>query len=234
MTDFWSNPEKMVKEEERYGRILIDAAVKANVEFCIWSSLHDVATISDNKLDVPHFTNKNKVEQYARNEFKGRNIKTKFGFVYPAFYLQNLLYFFKVKLDPNDSSTLVWGPLPVKQDTLVPVINIEEFGRFVLAMFDGPDQFANKQVYAANEYITFPRLLELITNQLGLNPRYEYVNHDQFFQITQSNELVHMFRYFNEYGYYNKEDITDSQRIAKDLKTLEQAVKDLPWQKTIG
>jgi hypothetical protein len=76
VTNFW-DPEIFPNNtglEEKQGRLLADVAEEQGVEVYIWSSLHDVQAISNGKLEVPHFTGKNKVEQYLKcvdlNDYK--------------------------------------------------------------------------------------------------------------------------------------------------------------------
>jgi hypothetical protein len=66
VTNFW-DPEisqNNTELEQIQGRLLADVAEEQGVEVYIWSSLPDVKTITKGKLNVPHFTGKNLVEQY--------------------------------------------------------------------------------------------------------------------------------------------------------------------------
>lgn len=69
VTNFW-DPEVLKDNslEEKQGRTLVDAAVESGVKHVIWSSLSDVDAESGGKIKVPHFTGKNKVEQYLRTK----------------------------------------------------------------------------------------------------------------------------------------------------------------------
>ena len=67
LTSFWDPAEKLDHDTDlRQGKIMADAAKEAGVKFVLWSSLHDVETISKKSIEVPHFTNKNKVEKYLK------------------------------------------------------------------------------------------------------------------------------------------------------------------------
>jgi len=233
LTDFWDDPQKMIEKEFDYGRILIDAAVTAKLTFAVFSSLPNVDIIAEGKYQVPHFTNKNMVEEYARNEFKDKNIETAFGFVYPGFYMQNFMNLPGMGLKLNEKGELENEPLPINEDTLIPMINIKELGKWVLPMFDQYTHFKNNIVYASNDYITIPRFLEIIAKSLGIGWNYKKVSSDEYYKITQNNELVHMCEYFNEYGYYNGAQLGNFRLFAPDVLPIEDAILSLDWKSVV-
>jgi hypothetical protein len=66
VTNFW-DPDvfpKDIGKEQRQGFEIADAAVAAKVSHLVWSSLHDVKTISGGRIESPRFTGKNRVEEY--------------------------------------------------------------------------------------------------------------------------------------------------------------------------
>jgi len=226
LTDFWSDPEKMVVEEANYGRILIDSAVTANLTFAIYSSLNNVEILSEGRLQVPHFTNKNLVEEYARNEFRGKDVKTKFGFVYPGFYMQNFMFLPGITLKLNQNGVLENDPLPINADTQIPMINIEELGKWVLPMFDNWQQFVNNIVFASNGYITIPRFMEIVAKKLGTTFNFRTCTYDEFYKTSENLEMVHMFRYFNDIGYYGGAQLG---KWTQGIMSVEDAITSLDW-----
>src|SRR5450432_3110985 len=71
------------KDEITQGKNAVDAAKTAGVEHFIWSTLPDVESISKGEFEVPHFTNKAKVDDLVRNAgFKY------YSFVQTPFYFQ--------------------------------------------------------------------------------------------------------------------------------------------------
>jgi len=228
VTDFWSNPEMMVKEEFNIGRILIDSAVKARVKQCVFSSLPNATVISEGILTVPHLTNKARVEEYAMTEFKGRNIGTEFSFVWAGCYLQNFSFFPAMSLFINKEGVLENQPLNLAPNTKIPWINMEEFGGFVLAQFDNWDEFKGKRMYAFNGFATVPEILNWAGSTLGTTSKYTRISHDELYQMTQSLELVHMFRLFEEFDAFPT--TSNPREYFPNLKTLKEATTGMDWK----
>ena len=88
VTSFWDPAAGLAPDTDLVqGKIMVDAAVAAGVKFVVWSSRHDIEAISGGKLDVPHYTLKNKGEQYIRS------VGLDAAFVYAGFYSSNWINF---------------------------------------------------------------------------------------------------------------------------------------------
>jgi nucleoside-diphosphate-sugar epimerase len=226
VTDFWQDPNRMIEEEFNIGRVMIDSAVEAKLKICVVSVLHNVQNISEGTLTVPHFTNKAKIETYAKTEFGA--IDTAFAFVYPGFYMNNFLILPGMSLKVNDEGLLTNDPLPIKATTKLPIIHINEFGGFVLPIFNDIQRFKNQRVFAFNGYATMPELIGMIAETLNLKSKYTTNTYDEFYQASQNVELVHMMKWFDEYGYYGGDNTNFSVPFNK-LLSLQDAVKTIDW-----
>ena len=82
VTNFWSEGT----DERKQATAAIEAAKAAGVEHFIWSTLPNVETISRGKLDVPHFTNKAKIDRIVSEAGFAHHT-----FVIAPFFYQNLL-----------------------------------------------------------------------------------------------------------------------------------------------
>jgi len=236
VTDFWSNPDVMIEKEFDYGKNLLDSAVQANVTHVVWSCRPDVTAFSQGKIPLPHCDNKFRVEEYARTQFKGRSdVKTTFSFVYAGVYMQNFLFRLPgLGLALNTDGFLYNYPIPLQPTVRLPLLNITEFGGFVLPMFDNYVQFNNRRVFAYNEYITIPQFFKLIAQTLNTKAIYIACSYDDFLQITGSNEFVQTFKFFNEYEYYCGLDRGESPaQIYPNLMSVEDAVKHIDWASKI-
>src|ERR1700757_4790040 len=74
------------RNESRQALAAVNAAKDAGVQHLIWSTLPDVETISGGTIEVPHFTDKAKVERTVREAGFAHHT-----FVIAPFYYQNLL-----------------------------------------------------------------------------------------------------------------------------------------------
>jgi len=198
--------------ELKQGKLIADAAADQGVKYLIWSSLHDVEKISGNSVKVPHFTQKNQIEEYIKSK---PNLPA--SFVYPAFYMQNIgTYFVATKLaDGSFQFTL-----PIDKVRPLPIIDIEEIGGIVAQMFLNRDQYLGKIVHAASQYITIDKLIETIAKVTGKKVVYNYIAPEK-----DKGEFPEMCRWFNEFGYYNGEDISDGKAAFPELKSWEEYVK---------
>ena len=80
VTNFWDPdiyPNNMDREVTQ-GKQLADIAKQQGVQHYLWSSLHDTKAASGGKIEVPHFSFKNHVEQYIKQ------IGLPATFVYPG------------------------------------------------------------------------------------------------------------------------------------------------------
>jgi len=190
---------------------MADAAEDQGVKHFIWSSLHDVSKISNDTIKVPHFTQKNQVEQYIKAK---SNLPS--SFIYAAFYMQNIgTYFVPTKLADGSFQY----NFPIDKVRPVPVIDIDEIGALVAHMFINRDKFLGKYVHGAAEYITVDKMMETLARVTGKKVLYNYTAPGK-----GMGELPEMCRWFNEYGYYNGEDISDAKAIVPGLKTWEQYI----------
>jgi hypothetical protein len=194
----------------KQGKVIADVCKAEGVKFVVWSSLHDADSISKGTIHVPHYSEKNKVEQYIKS------IGLPAAFVYAGWYSNNLIKF--PAFAPYRDST---GSVILKQsfrpDVAVPIIHIElDFGQFVVPLFKDPKRYLNAKVLAASEYITFGQIAQ----------EYEAVTGEHMTVIEEATENVeiaelrHTYEFFNTYGYYNGESITKSHQIydKQDLK----------------
>jgi hypothetical protein len=109
---------------------VVGAAKAAGVEHYIWSTLPDVAGISGGRYNVPHFSNKAKVNEVVKSAgFQS------FTYVEPPFYFQNLnspMY----PMPPGPDGTPTWS-VPMRHDARgIHMGDITELGNVVAGSFE--------------------------------------------------------------------------------------------------
>jgi len=213
VTNFWDadifGGDKKLEVVE--GKLMADVAEEVGVKHYIWSSLHDVKKISGGTLDVPHFTQKNEIEQYIRAK---PNLPS--SFVYAACYMNGFKYFF-APIKADDGS-LIFN-LPIDKVKPVALIDISDIGALVTYMFNHKEQYLGKNVLAAGEYITMDKLVETVQKVTGKKAIYNYV------PPQDKSETSETFRWFTQYGYYNGEDISEARKIYPQIKTWADFIK---------
>lgn len=215
VTNFWqSDVMNQPDVEFDQGKNLVDAAVQNNVQHFVWSSLDDVKKICG--LNVPHFTNKNRVEQYVRE----KNF-SHMTFVYPSSFFENLLGFFQIN-DDKTQGRLTYG---VDENVKIPMFSIRDIGIIVADVFNRPDKYNRKKVLGASELLTFPEVAQTCSKVLGVNTTYNKLSFDMM-KKEMNEEMAEMTKYFNTAKFYysdnQEEAVKETKQAFPQMQTLEQ------------
>lgn len=190
VTNFWEGADEIAQ-----GTNAIRAAKQEGVEHFVWSTLPDVASISDGEFNVPHFTGKAKVDVVVG----GAGFKY-YTFVQPPFYYQNLVGNFSPQV--KDDGTTGWTlPLdPAKK--VIHMSDINDLGKVVTGAFLQPDVVGNGgRLALATELNSFNDILEAFKAN-GKDYSFTRVPADLFSTFFEgARELAEMFGYFEKYTY---------------------------------
>lgn len=131
VTNFWEGADEITQ-----GKNAVDAAKAAGIQHFVWSTLPDVETISNGKYDVPHFTNKAKVDDLVKRA--GFKYST---FVQPPFYYQNLVGMMGPQ--PKQDGTTGWT-LPIDPNKkVIHMADINDLGKVVTGAFLNQEKVGN-------------------------------------------------------------------------------------------
>ncbi|UJR29634.1 hypothetical protein I4U23_017182 [Adineta vaga] len=228
LTDFWAQPDKPEIEIQQ-GKLMADVADSLKVPYYIYSTLENVEKISGGKLNVPHFTQKAQLRDYIKE--KHPNLKT--IYVEPAFYMQNWQGFSKVQ--KLDNGTFVFAH-PMDQKSSLHIVDIEDTGPIVRQILENPDKFVGQDICICGEEIRFedvPKVFTKVTGQPAISKSLteeEYRGATSFLPKPVQDEIFHMFKWFEQYGYYGKDkDWKNGQQLTK-LNTFEQWLQKTGWK----
>ncbi len=192
VTNFW---EKGGADEVAQGEAAVRAAQEAGVGHFVWSTLPSVETISGGKYDVPHFTDKARVDAIVKNA--GFEHHT---FVIASFFYQNLLGILAPQKQQDGS--LGWT-LPIDPSARsIHMGDIGELGKVVAGAFAHPDKAGDGQYLPlVGDFLSFNEVVETLNKQghtftFNQVPREVYAN---FF--PGARELAEMFGYFQDHTY---------------------------------
>jgi len=221
LTDAW-NKEQAEKGEYEIGKALVDVAKEAKVTHFIWASLSNPEKESKGKYkNIPHLTNKAKVEEYARNQ--GFPYHT---YVAAAFYFQNWGTFFQPSKNSDGSYT--WT-LPVKSDWHVIQGDVHEIGLLVTTAFKNPKGWGNGDFIAqGTENVTWGQVMQSFEKNWGVKVTLNSVSKETFAKNPGGEELAEMFEWFEEYGVFGRTRDINSGHKAKGsaLKTFDEFLKE--------
>ncbi len=204
---------------------IVDAARDAGVQHYVWSTLPNVEQISDGEYQVPHFTNKAKVNDAV----------TGAGFEYstlvePPFYFQNLISPMYPK-QPGPDGTPSWSQ-PMKADARgMHMGDISEYGNLVAGVLADPDRWGDGQRLSfAGDLVSWDDIVGTLRGQ----------GHDVGFQQAPAEQwdsfapwavgVRHMFEYFEDYTYFGPN--SDDRIEAADEATVAPFTNFANWAKT--
>lgn len=225
VTNYWQ-PDIMANPQLEFdqGRNMVDAAVSNGVKHFIWSSLEDAqktASSTNKNLQVPHFTNKHRVEEYVR----AQNFEWS-TFVYPGFFFENFannhgaMFHFK-----NREKTEAVVRLGIDESVQLPMFSINDIGVLVAKFVENPDEFNGRQILGASELLTMPQCCEVMSRVLNIKTTYEKIGMEQV-KKEMGGDMAEMLMFFNEMGFYVRDqqakfDYT-RKRFGSELKTFEE------------
>jgi uncharacterized protein YbjT (DUF2867 family) len=220
LTAFW-DPDTMFKEQE-LGKKIVDISKESGVKHFIWSSLPNVAKISNNKYHVPHFTDKAIVAEYAQE--KGLFCT----FVAPAFYYQNFATFFPPK---NENGTMIFS-MPMPESKKLTAFDVADTGAAVVTALNNPQEWKDKFIALAGDHMHPQDYISTYTKVTGIPAKYVAVPTDVWakYPFPGAKEVAEMFAWFNEFTYFGPHDFTIGKKANPNLKTWEQYLKVSGWK----
>ncbi|MEO6732246.1 MAG: NmrA/HSCARG family protein [Ferruginibacter sp.] len=214
VTNFWEGADEIAQ-----GKNAIEAAKETGVQHFIWSTLPDVEIISKAAFEVPHFTDKAKVDDLVKNA--GFKYST---FVQPPFYYQNLLGMLAPQ--PKQDGTTGWT-LPIDPTKkAIHMSDINDLGKVVAGAFLFPEKVGNGSYLSlATELNSFNDIIKAY-KAIGKEYSFTQVPSELFSTFFEgAKELAEMFGYFEKYTYMGP----DSERqieMAKKIATNELVTFD--------
>jgi len=209
VTNFWEKAD-----ETAQGKNAVDAAKVAGIKHFIWSTLPDVHSISRGAFDVPHFTNKAKVDELVRNAgFKY------FTFVQPPFYFQNFTTLMAPQ--PKQDGSTGWT-LPIDPTKKIfHMSDINDLGKVVTGAFLHPEKVGNGAYLSlATELNSFHDIMNAYKAN-GNEYSFTQVPVEVFSSFFEgAKEVAEMLGYFEKYTYMGPDSKAQIER-ARDIATKE-------------
>ncbi|KIW17658.1 hypothetical protein PV08_04853 [Exophiala spinifera] len=201
------------------GKALADAAVKAGVKLYIWSSLP--------RTGLAHFDSKAEVEEYIRA------LPLTASFFMPGWFMQNFVKVMKPKKRAGGNGEYVLAqPFPgATLDTELPLIDIEDAGKFVAPFLEEPEKFAGKQFFACTRNFSIGEIRDTWTDVTGTPVVYDDAVSDNNMNEAVKASLKNRNRSLGYYGAKGDEGIEWTlQQVKEKLTTWEEFVKrGEPW-----
>src|SRR5258707_6076200 len=182
-------------DERKQGTAAVKAASDAGVKHFIWSTLPDVETISGSRFDVPHFTNKAKVDRIVKEAGFANHT-----FVIAPFFYQNLAGAMAPQKQADGS--LGWA-LPLDPSVrCIHMGDISELGAIVVGAFAHPDQAGHGEYLPlVGDFLKFNEIIDALNRQ-GNDFTFHQVPKEVFAGFFPgAAEIAEMFAYFEAHTY---------------------------------
>lgn len=206
VTNFWEPGT----DERTQALAAVHAAKDAGVQHFIWSTLPDVETISRGKLDVPHFTDKAKIDRIVREAGFAHHT-----FVIAPFFYQNLLG--AMAPQKQADGTLGWA-LPLDPERrVIHMGDIAELGQVVVGAFAKPELAGQgEHLPLVGDFMSFNEIVATL-NRLGHKFSFKQVPQDFFAGLFPgAKELATMLAYFEAHTYLGS-DSRDAIALANKV-----------------
>ena len=219
-----ANPREPGADERKQALTAIQAAKEARVQHFIWSTLPNVETISRGVIDVPHFTNKAKVDRAVSEAGF-----THHTFVIAPFFYQNLIGVTGAQKQAD--GTLGWVlPLdPGKR--VIHMGDIEELGPVVTGAFARPDLAGNGEYLPlVGDFLSFNAIIATLNRQ-GHKFSFKQVPKEVFAGFFPgAKEVAAMLAFFEAHTYLGG-DLREAIALANKVAGR-QPTKFAAWAQT--
>ncbi|SCU99898.1 LAMI_0G01552g1_1 [Lachancea mirantina] len=214
------------EEETRLGKLIADKAVEAGAAFLVWSSVPSPTKVTHGKVtQVTSFETKVAVEDYIKT------LPIKSAFYWPASFMQNFARPFRPQ--PADDGRFLIRNL-FNKDTPLPLVDVDDSGKFVASLIADPDFFAGKHIAGVSGVYTPAQFAEIVGAATGKHVEYEQLADDAFKAPPPFNSVLvtSMMKYFRDYNYYGPAQDEEVQfalnHVRSKPRTLQEYLKANP------
>ena len=210
MTTFF---EEGLDVEVRQGKVIAEAAKKANVPHLVYSSVGS----AHRNTGVPHFESKWKVEQHIRQ------LGIPATFLRPAFFMDNFPTLMRESILQGNLT------VPMHVHTKLQLVAVTDIGEFGAGALIRPQEFIGQGIELAGDALTMEDVAAQISRTLNRPVRFTSLPDDQV-ETAMGHDTAAMFQWFNEVGYCA--DIQELRtRFNIPLTSFTEYVGNVDWMK---
>lgn len=206
--------------EERQGKALVDAAIKAGVQHFVYSSVDRSGAKSyENPTNIPHFKSKHNIEHHLIEKSKGTSLG--WTILRPVAFMENFDGGFVGKVFAT-SWQLVVKSRPLQ------LIATTDIGVFGAKAFQSPKQFNEKAISLAGDELTYQQMAAVFSKNIqgGVPGTWSILAR---LVLWLSEEMGTMFAFFEKEGY--GANVEELRKEHPELMTLEKWLEKSPFPK---
>ena len=196
--------------ETTMGVNMADAAVATGVEHFVFSSVAG----ADRNSGVPHFESKYRVEEHIRG------LELRATVVRPVYFMDNLWI-------PSMRDSILQGTLsyPLKADTPLQMIAVDDIGHSVAKVFDRPEKYIGKSLDLAGDELTMAQVADILGKAMGCEVDYQALPVDDV--LSQNEDYGRMVQWFGDVGF--DVDLYMMRVFYSGIRSFEDWVYDSGW-----
>ncbi|MBL1079069.1 NmrA/HSCARG family protein [Nocardia sp. 2] len=202
-----------VAAEEKRGRRVAEIVGELGISHLVYSSLSGVGEDSG----IEYYDSKEHIEDGIRELGLPATI------LRPVLFMDNFATYNKPSRD-GDSLVLA---LAVAPEVPMPVIAIEDIGRFAALAFDRPDEFLGRTLTIAGDILTPPQIAEILGAAAGLTPRTVQIPLEQLRAFDE--QVAKMFAHFNTHP-HAPIDLAALRAAHPELHDLRSWLRATDWK----
>lgn len=187
--------------EVSQARNLVDAANRQEVDHFVYSSVAS----ADRNTGIPHFDSKFRIENHLRAS------GLRYTIIRPVFFMENLL-----AMKPSIEQGVF--KMPLKPETRLQMIAVDDIGAFIAMSFEHPGHWQNRVEEIAGDERSMEELAEAFSRATGKDVKYIQTPWNEFEQQA-GKEMATMFQWFEREGYHV--DIADVRRERPQLRSFD-------------
>ncbi|KAG8868263.1 hypothetical protein FRB97_002580 [Tulasnella sp. 331] len=211
-----NSSELGTKEKEVVqGKLMIDAAKRAQVKLFIWSNAESPAKLSTGRFSAAwFFDSKDEVTDYLRDS------NVPFALVPGGLYFSGLIRGPAARVKQSDGSYAVILPCPAT--TVVPVIDISrDYGTYVRAAIENPGMGPGSEILTGI-MISYEDQVAQLSEFTGKKHTFRQASRDEWSNMNIANVIptgfgdasYDAFQSVAEFGYYGDKDVIANQKAA--------------------
>eukprot|EP01132_Coremiostelium_polycephalum_P004599 gene4599-5742_t len=218
VTDFWSYFQK----EKEIGLKIVDAIVKTDVKYLVFSSLVEVSKRTNGRLSVPHFDMKNEIKEYCVKQSALKPTLT-VSFVYCPSYYQNFTEIYKNIFAPKKMADGTYKlTLPMDPTSTLDIGDINDIGPIVDCILSDPDKYSQCEIPFGTRLNSL-ELTEIYEKVTGKTVTFSSMSIKECKELgfPGAEEMANMFQFFNEFGVFPGLDTTIAPKLT-NITTFEE------------
>ena len=175
--------------EERQGKLLVDVALKNNIQFFVYASVDRGGDTSyDNPTPVPHFASKCCIEHHLTE--KSRGTEMQWAILRPVCFMENINPSFLGKVFTTSWKTVI-------KDKPLQLVSVADIGFFAAQAFVNPGQWHSKSISLTGDELTFKEMANIFQEKTGQRPpmTFDFVN---WFYLWMNKDSAAMFRWLHD------------------------------------